>query len=195
LTSVWYDVPVTPARRRADATENRARIIEAARAEIAGDADIRLNAVAQRAGVGQGTLYRHFPTRADLLAEVYRADVDDLVAAAATLLERHDPLTALRAWFDRVAEYAQVKRGVFAALEAATSEDLSAHSLGPIGDAVTLLLDAGRAAGEIRPDVDARDVIILIGYLSRLDAAEFDARARHLLGIVLDGLRARSSGT
>ena len=114
---MWYDVPVTPARRRADATENRARIIEAARAEIARDADIRLNAVAQRAGVGQGTLYRHFPTRADLLAEVYRADVD------------------------------------------------------------------------------ARDVIILIGYLSRLDAAEFDARARHLLGIVLDGLRPRDSRT
>ncbi|WP_212987561.1 TetR/AcrR family transcriptional regulator [Actinoplanes auranticolor] len=184
---------MTPARRRADATENRARIIEAARAELTGDAEIRLNAVAQRAGVGQGTLYRHFPTRADLLAEVYRADVDDLVASAATLLQRHDPLTALRAWFDRVAEYAQVKRGVFAALEVATGEDLSAHSLGPIGGAVTLLLEAGRAAGEIRPDVDARDVIILIGYLSRLDPAEFDARARHLLGVVLDGLRTRGS--
>jgi hypothetical protein len=73
----------------------------------------------------------------------------------------------------------------------ATWEDLSARSLGPIGDAITLLLDAGRAAGEIRPDVDARDVVILIGYLSRLDAAEFDARARHLLEIVLDGLRRR----
>lgn len=183
---------MTPARRRADATENRARIIEAARAELTLDAaDIRLNAVAQRAGVGQGTLYRHFPTRADLLAEVYRADVDDLVATAGVLLERHDPITALRAWFDRVAEYAQIKRGVFAALEVATWEDLSARSLGPIGDAITMLLDAGRAAGEIRPDVDARDVVILIGYLSRLDAAEFDARARHLLEIVLDGLRHR----
>jgi hypothetical protein len=102
--------------------------------------------------------------------------VDDLVATAGTLLERHDPTTALRAWFDRVAEYAPIKRGVFAALEVATWEDLSARSLGPIGDAITLLLDAGRAAGEIRPDVDARDVVILIGYLSRLDAAEFDAR-------------------
>ncbi|BCJ49839.1 TetR family transcriptional regulator [Actinoplanes sp. NBRC 14428] len=188
---MWYDVPVTPVRRRADATENRARIIEAARAELARDADIRLNAVAQRAGVGQGTLYRHFPTRADLLAEVYRADVDELVAAAPQLLERHDPLTALRAWFGRVAAYAEVKRGVFAALEVATWQDLSAHSLGPIGDAVTLLLDAGKAAGVIRPDVDARDVIILIGYLSRLDAAEFDARGRHLLEVVLDGLRSR----
>ncbi|MEK8173099.1 hypothetical protein NKH77_41260 [Streptomyces sp. M19] len=69
--------------------------------------------------------------------------------------------------------------------------DLTAHSLGPIGDAVTVLLDAGKRAGVIREDVDARDVIILIGYLSRLDEAEWDARARHLLDVVLDGLRHR----
>jgi len=183
---------VTPARRRADAAENRTRIVEAARAELTDDPDFRLNAVAHRAGVGQGTLYRHFPTRADLLAEVYRADVDHLVAAAGRLVEQHDPVDALGLWFGRVAEYARVKRGVFAALEVAIWEDLSARSLGPIGDAITLLLDAGKAAGELRPDVDARDVVILIGYLSRLDAAEFDARARHLLGIVLDGLRRRA---
>jgi hypothetical protein len=101
-----------------------------------------------------------------------------------------DPLTALHRWFDRVAEYAAVKRGVFAALEVGTGKDLAAHSHGPIGDAVTRLLDAGRAAGTIRPDVDARDVIILIGYLSRLEPAEFDDRARRLLGVILDGLRA-----
>jgi len=144
----------------------------------------------QLAGVGQVTLYRHFPTRADLLAEVYRADVDALVQTADTLLADHDPLTALRQWFDRVAEYAAVKRGVFAALEVGTGKDLAAHSHGPIGDAVTRLIDAGRAAGTIRPDVDARDVIILIGYLSRLEPAEFDGRARRLLGVILDGLRA-----
>jgi hypothetical protein len=71
-----------------------------------------------------------------------------------------------------------------------TGKDLAAHSHGPIGDAVSRLLDAGRAAGTIRPDVDARDVIILIGYLSRLEPAEFDGRARRLLGVILDGLRA-----
>lgn len=175
---------------RADAAENRARILAVARAEITADPDVKLNAIAQRAGVGQATLYRHFPTRADLLAEVYRADVDALVETADTLLADHDPLTALHRWFDRVAEYAAVKRGVFAALEGGTGKDLAAHSHGPIGDAVTRLLDAGRAAGTIRPDVDARDVIILIGYLSRLEPAEFDDRARRLLGVILDGLRA-----
>jgi AcrR family transcriptional regulator len=177
--------------RRADAAENRARIVQAARAVIASSDELRLNAIAKQAGVGQGTLYRHFPTREDLLAEVYRQDVDELVAAAPALLAEHEPVAALARWFDRVADYAQVKRGVFAAVEVAVWKNLSAHSLGPIGDALTTLLDAGKADGTIRPDVDARDVILLIGYLSRLGEAEWDARARHLLDVVLDGLRRR----
>ncbi|HEX4361693.1 MAG TPA: TetR/AcrR family transcriptional regulator [Pseudonocardia sp.] len=178
-------------RRRADAIENRARIIEAARAAIANSDETRLNAIAKRAGVGQGTLYRHFPTREALLAEVYRHDVDELVAAAPTLLAAHEPVEALARWFDRVADYARVKRGVLAAVEVGVWRDLTAHSLGPIGDALTTLLEAGKAGGTIRSDVDARDVIILIGYLSRLDEAEWDTRARHLLDLVLDGLRRR----
>ncbi|WP_031470080.1 TetR/AcrR family transcriptional regulator [Sciscionella sediminilitoris] len=177
--------------RRADATENRARIIEAARAAVAEAEEPKLNAIAKRAGVGQGTLYRHFPTRADLFAEVYRRDVEELVAAAPELLAEYPPVAALARWFDRVAEYARVKRGVFAAVEVAVWRDLSAHSLGPIGDAVTTLLEAGQADGTIRADVDARDVIILISYLSRLEEEEWDARARHLLDIVLNGVRRR----
>jgi AcrR family transcriptional regulator len=178
-----------PASLRADAAGNRARIIAAAREAIANTGEVKLNAIARQAGVGQGTLYRHFPTRDDLLAEVYREDVAELVAAAPALLARHEPLTALARWLDRVADYAQLKRGVFAAVEAAVSQDLAAHSLGPIGEAVTTLLDAGKADGTIRPDVDARDVILLIGYLTRLAQAEWDARSRHLLQVVLDGLR------
>ena len=176
---------------RADAAGNRARIIAAARAAIADAGEVKLNAIARQAGVGQGTLYRHFPTREDLLAEVYREDVDALVAAAPALLAEHEPFTALACWLDRVADYAQVKRGVFAAVEAAVSQDLAAHSHGRIGAALTALLDAGKADGTIRPDVDARDVILLIGYLTRLEQAEWDARARHLLQVVLDGLRHR----
>ncbi|WP_032376121.1 TetR/AcrR family transcriptional regulator [Rhodococcoides fascians] len=175
--------------RRADAVDNRSRLIAAARKIIAESDDFKLNAVAKSAGVGQGTLYRHFPTREALLSEVYRSDVEQLVAAAPGLLADHPPIDALRLWFARVAEYAEIKRGVLAAVEDAVWQGLSAHSLGPIGDAVTVLLDAGQADGSIRPDVDARDVILLIGYLTRLDAGEWDQRARHLLEIVLDGLR------
>jgi AcrR family transcriptional regulator len=176
-------------RRRADAVENRDRILEAARGLIVNSDELRLSAVAKRARVGQATLYRHFPTREDLLAEVYRHDVDELVAAAPALLTEHDAVGALSRWFGHVADYARVKRGVFAAVEVSVWQDLSAHSLGPIGDALTTLLDAGKAEGTLRPDVDARDVILLIGYLSRLQESEWDRRARHLLGVVLDGLK------
>jgi hypothetical protein len=82
---------------------------------------------------------------------------------------------------------------VFAAVEAGVSQALAAHSLGPIGEAITVLLDAGQADGTIRPDVDARDVILLIGYLTRLEPGEWDPRARHLLQVILDGLRERSA--
>ncbi len=182
---------MTASPRRTDAIENRDRIIRTARLMLEEDGDVKLNAVAKQAGVGQGTLYRNFSTREELLAEVYRHDVDDLVAAAPVLLAEYDPSTALARWFDRVAQYARVKRGVFAAVEVGVWQNLHAHSRGPIGDALTLLLDAGRVDGSLRDDVDARDVILLIGYLSRLDEAEAEIRGRHLLTIVLDGLRRR----
>lgn len=183
---------MNPASLRADAAGNRARIIAAARAAIGSADEVKLNAIARQAGVGQGTLYRHFPTREALLAEVYREDVGELVAAAPALLASHEPLTALARWLDRLADYAQVKRGVFGAVEAAVWQDLAAHSLGPIGEAITILLDAGQADGTIRPDIDARDVILLVGYLTRLEPAEWDARSRHLLQIILDGVRQRT---
>jgi AcrR family transcriptional regulator len=176
--------------RRADAQRNRERILHAARELVRQPGELKLNAVAKACGIGQGTLYRHFPTREDLLAEVYRREVDELVAEAARLLATHPPLEALAAWFDRVAAYARVKRDVFAAVEAATWRDLAAHSLGPIGEAVELLLAAGRSAGSVRADAEARDVIVLISWLSRLDDAELDARGPRLLSILVDGLRA-----
>ncbi|MFF5181319.1 TetR/AcrR family transcriptional regulator [Micromonospora sp. NPDC000316] len=176
---------------RADARRNRDRILRAARDLVHEPGELKLNAVAKACGIGQGTLYRHFPTREDLLAEVYRREVDDLVAVAPDLLAARPPLEALAAWFDRVAAYARVKRDVFAAVEAATWRDLAAHSLGPIGEALELLLAAGRSAGSVRADADARDVIVLISWLSRLDDAELDARGPRLLSILVDGLRAR----
>src|SRR3954462_10008582 len=176
--------------RRSDAQLNRERILQAARDLVREPGELKLNAVAKACGIGQGTLYRHFPTREDLLAEVYRREMEELVAAAPRLLATHEPLDALAAWFDRVAAYARVKRDVFAAVEAATWRDLAAHSLGPIGNAVELLLAAGRSVGSIRADAEARDVIVLISWLSRLDDAELDAQGPRLLSILVDGLRA-----
>ncbi|MFI6043655.1 TetR/AcrR family transcriptional regulator [Nocardia sp. NPDC051321] len=176
--------------RRADAQRNRELILRAARDLVREPGELKLNAVAKACGIGQGTLYRHFPTREDLLAEVYRHEVEELVAAAPRLLATHRPLDALAAWFDRVAAYARVKRDVFAAVEAATWRDLTAHSLGPIGGVVELLLAAGRSDGSIRADAEARDIIVLISWLSRLDDTELDVRGPRLLSILVDGLRA-----
>ncbi|MDQ0771926.1 AcrR family transcriptional regulator [Streptomyces aurantiacus] len=185
---------MSPAAHRADVAENRVRIVEAARAVLAESDHVYLNEIAKRAGVGQGTLYRHFPTREALLAEVYRQDVEELVAAASGLLAEHTPAEALRLWLDRVIDYAEVKRGVLAALEPAAWQDLVDHSHTPIESALDLLLSAGKEAGAIRTDVDPHGVILLIAYLSRLDKGEWEARARPLMGVVLDGLRRQDVG-
>lgn len=176
-------------KRRSDAEQNRARIIAAARERVLASNEVKMNDVAKAAGVGQGTLYRHFPTREALLGEVYRDDVAALVAAAPQLLDRHQPLEALELWLGRVAQYARVKRGIFAAATESARNELVGHSAQPIDGAVTALLEAGKAAGQIRPDVDARDVVLLLGFLTRLDDTEWEARAERILHVILTGVR------
>ncbi|MFJ9539819.1 TetR/AcrR family transcriptional regulator [Streptomyces sp. NPDC101225] len=180
---------MSPSARRPDAVENRNRIVEAARAALAESDHVHLNEIAKRAGVGQGTLYRNFPHREALLAEVYRRDVEDLVVAASALLADHEPVDALRRWLDRVIDYAGIKRGVLAALEPTAWQDLVAHSHHPIEGALAQLLDAGKADGSLRTDVDARGVLLLIAYLGRLDRDEWESTARPLMNVILDGLR------
>ena len=175
---------------RADALHNRAHILTVARELLTSTSELSMNAVAKAAGVGQGTLYRNFPTREALLTEVYRADVDVLVASAPQLLEQHDAATALRTWLDRVADYARIKRGVLAALEPSSGHGLTADHAGTIGEAIDLLLEAGKREGTIRTDVDSEEVLILLGFLSRLDAARAD-RAHHILDLIFHGLRVR----
>lgn len=184
---------MTAQARRPDAAQNRTRIVEAARAALAESPQVHLNEIAKRAGVGQGTLYRNFPHREALLAEVYRRDVEELVAAASALLAEHEPVEALRHWLDRVIDYAEIKRGVLAALEPAAWQDLVAHSHNPIEGALANLLDAGKAAGSIRTDVDAHGVLLLIAYLGRLDQDEWETTARPLMNVILDGLRRRDA--
>src|SRR5580704_12330249 len=97
---------------RADAQQNRQRILEAAREAFAASGEASLNSIAKKAGVGPGTLYRHFPSREALVLAVYRYDVQKLADAAAELLSEHEPLRALRLWFDRLAYYGQIKHGL-----------------------------------------------------------------------------------
>jgi AcrR family transcriptional regulator len=174
---------------RADAELNRGRILAAAVAALAESSDATLNSIARRAGVGQGTMYRHFPNREALLLAVYRQDVQAVIDAAPVLLAQYPPDQALRRWFDRLASYGRIKHGVAQAVEAATRADLSSAWYGPVSGAITLLLEAGQAAGQIRADVDADEVLLLVGFLWRLDNDGWEKRAAHLLDLVMDGLR------
>jgi len=185
-----------PARaRRSDAVANRERIVAAARAALIDSngafEDLKLHLVAKAAEVGQGTLYRHFPAREHLLAEVYRQEMGELVDAVPPLLAEYPPLDALIRWLDRLIEYARVKRGVMAAIEASAWQDLYADNHSRLDEALTKLLDRGKAAGEVRDEIDATDVILLLGALSRVPATEWDTRVRTLVAVIVDGLRRR----
>jgi AcrR family transcriptional regulator len=190
---------VASRERRADAVANRDRIVEAARAELSESngaaTDLKLHRVAKSAGVAQGTLYRHFPTREHLLAEVYRHELTQLVDAVTPLLAGHPPLQALTCWLQRLVEYARVKRGVMAAIEASAWHDLYAGQHHRLDEALGMLLDRGKAAGQVREEVDAADVILLLGALSRIPEAEWDTRAPTIVAVIVDGLAPAGSTT
>jgi len=176
--------------QRADAARNRERILDAARAELTAADDISavtMQSVAQKAGVGQGTLYRHFPTREDLVLAVYHADVERLIAAAAEFSAAHPPREAMRRWLAELAAYGRVKRGVSrVVLAAATRQAISERWRPLVLDAVQSLLDAGASAGELRSDLDAEDLWPLLGFLWQEPLSE--ERALRLVAVVLDGL-------
>ncbi|GGN89242.1 TetR family transcriptional regulator [Streptomyces albiflavescens] len=175
---------------RADARQNRARIIEVARDAFTESSDASLNSIAKRAGVGPGTLYRHFPTREALILAVYRHEVDQLAAYAPELLKEHPPLEALRLWFDRLAYYGRIKHGLSDVLHSLTDDSLAGEIYASVIGAITLLLRACEDDGSIRPGVDPDDVLLMVGFLWRIGPGEEgEARVARLLDLVIDGLR------
>jgi AcrR family transcriptional regulator len=150
-----------------------------------------MQSIAKRAGIGQGTLYRHFPTREALVLEVHRHDVADLVDAAPALLAEHPPREALRLWLDRLAVYGQIKRGLAGAFHSATHKQLAGEGYGPVIGTIRLLLDACKKAGAVRGDVEAEEVLLLVGFLWRIDTDDsWAVRTARLLDIVMRGLAA-----
>jgi AcrR family transcriptional regulator len=176
---------------RADAQQNRQRILEAAREAFAASGEASLNSIAKKAGVGPGTLYRHFPSREALVLAVYRYDVQKLADSAAELLAAHPPLKALRLWFDRLAYYGMIKHGLADVLHSATSDGLTGETYGPVIGAITSLLTACTQDGSVRPGLDPDDVLLLLGFLWRIDPGpDAEARRTRLLDLIIDGLQA-----
>ncbi|WP_308279953.1 TetR/AcrR family transcriptional regulator [Pseudonocardia oceani] len=177
---------------RADARRNRDRLVSAAvRAFSDGRPEVTLEAVARDAGVGIGTLYRHFPTREALVEAAYRTELARLCDAAGELLADRPPERALRAWMDRFVAYATAKRGMADALRAlvASGGDPFAETRGRLLAAVASLLDAGVRAGTVRDDVEADDVLASLSGVSL--AAGDAAQAGRMLDLLAHGLITR----
>lgn len=178
---------------RSDAVRNRERVLEAAKAVFsAGGSDASLEAVARRAGVGIGTLYRHFPTREALFEAVYRREVEQLGDLAEHLKDAADPLDALRHWLRSTVEFVATKKGMSAALALAAygSEELKQYSSDRLTKAVGALLDRAVAAGEIRSDMSPEDLFrALVGMCYMHDQPGWQKSVLRLLDVFIEGLR------
>jgi AcrR family transcriptional regulator len=184
-------------RPRADAVRNRERVLEAAKAVFsAGGPEASLEAVAKRAGVGIGTLYRHFPTREALFEAVYRREVQQLGELAEALKSEPSPVDALRRWLRSNVEFVATKKGMSAALALAmnSSSELTAYSFERLTKAVGALLDRAVAAGEIRSDVSPEDLLrALVGMCYLHDQPGWQKSVVRLLDVFVDGLRVQGS--
>lgn len=182
----------SPKPLRADARRNRDRLLNVAAQALTQDVDVPLETIADRAGVGIGTLYRHFPSRDALIEAVYRQEVEDLCDAAPALLVSRPPVDALREWMSRFVHYAATKRGLGAALRDAVGSDspMFTETRVRILGALTVLLDAGRAEGTLRDDVDGEDAMLAMwGVWVVPDGPRWEAQVRRLLDLVVDSLR------
>ncbi|RFC71503.1 MULTISPECIES: TetR/AcrR family transcriptional regulator [unclassified Streptomyces] len=178
------------AQQRSDALKNREAILQVAHDALAEAPGASLNSIAKRAGVGPGTLYRHFPTREALILEVYRHDIGRLVDSVPEALATHAPLDALRHWFTTLAGYVRIKHGLGEALHSAAAEEVISASWPPVTAAVGQLLDACGRAGEVRPGIDPVDVIMLMSCLWRTaDNPDGAAQADRLMELAIDGFR------
>lgn len=184
----------TTARKpRADSQRNRERLLEVAKLAFAEHGkDVSLEEIARRAGVGIGTLYRHFSNRDAIVADVYRREVEQLAGAAAGLADRLPPLDALSAWMRLFVDYIAAKKLIAPALNAMASgtDELYAASGPPIIGAITLLVDRARATGEIREDVEPLDLVnALVGLAYGYNLPDWQASATRLIDVLVTGLR------
>lgn len=183
---------------RADAQRNLVTVIQAARAVFAASGvEAPMRTIAERAGVGVGTIYRHFPHRADLIAAVFRHEVDACADAARRLADEHRPGDALDHWMQRYVDFIVAKRGLAAALHSGgpAFETLPAYFDQRLEPALQGLLDAAVMSGEMRGDVRPYDLLRAVASLCMPSNDGDPTHARRLVALLVDGLRYRAAET
>jgi AcrR family transcriptional regulator len=187
------DKPGRPRKPRADAIRNRERVLEAAKAVFSqGGTEVGLESVARQAGVGIGTLYRHFPSREALYEAVYRREVDQLTELSRQLSVDLPALAGLRRWIQALVEFVATKKGMAAALALAAHKppELMAYTSTRLCEAIETLLRPAVGTGEIRRDISAEDMLrTVIGLCYLQEGSGWHARVMRLVDVFLDGMR------
>jgi AcrR family transcriptional regulator len=191
--------PQKQPRLRADAQRNRVKLIEvAADAFAERGADASLEQIARQAGVGIGTLYRHFPTREHLVEVVYRRELELLATAAAELMAEKAPDVALEEWMHRFVSYMAAKRGMASSLKLLFTSNTALFTEGStlMNSTFDKLLGTAIEAGTIKDDIEASDVLYaLFGIYSIPDTPDWRERAHRIVRLIMDGLRIRSEAS
>lgn len=188
-----------PERRvRADAQRNLDGLLKAAMEVFAtSGVDAPVREIASKAGVGVGTLYRHFPQRSDLIVAAFRREIDDCADAAPALAAEHPPGEALARWMQRFVGFVAAKRGLSAALHSGDPvyEPLPAYFDSRLRPALESLLDAAEKAGEIRPGENAAELLQAVARLAHAGGENGSDQGRRMVALLVDGLRYRAAGT
>lgn len=191
MTTSTGEAGRTPRRQRVDAQRNVSALLEAAKAVFdTSGVDAPVREIAQRAGVGVGTLYRHFPRRADLVKAVIESRIDALAESGLKLAATHAPDAALQQWLHRYTELLATKRGLATALHSGdpTFDGLPDYFFQRLEPAVGALLDTAAAAGAVRRDVEAKDLLWAIAHLCLPVSDERPTHAHRMVTVFIDGL-------
>ena len=187
-----------PRRLRIDAQRNIDSLLEAAKAAFStSGVDAPPKQIADLAGVGVGTLYRHFPQRSDLVKAVLQREIDACAGAAPALAAAHEPAAALTMWLHRYTEFLATKRGLATALHSGDPafDALPGYFMQRLGPALGSLLKAAAASGEIRADISPKDLLYAVASLCLPVADEGVAYSQRMVALLIDGLRSRAGAS
>ncbi|WP_342723565.1 TetR/AcrR family transcriptional regulator [Bradyrhizobium sp. B097] len=179
-------------RVRADAQRNIEVLLQTAAKDFAtSGVDVPMREIAERAGVGVGTLYRHFPTRSDLIVAVYRKEVDESVDAVLALAAKDPPGEALSRWVESYVDFIAAHRGLAAALNSGDPalEGLPAYFQQRLGPALQRLLDKAEAAGAIRGGIKPHELIHAVAMLCVPPHCGEPTDPQRMVGLLMDGIR------